>query len=110
MAKNIGRGNKIFRRATIPNVVGQNKTTAESTLSALGINYSTTDENTADNELNNTIKSQSIPSGNVVALGTTVNLVNYTFSFTPFGAFGFTPFGFTPFGFTPFSFAPPNFR
>jgi beta-lactam-binding protein with PASTA domain len=42
MAKNIGRGNKVFRRATIPNVVGQNKTTAESTLSALGINYSTT--------------------------------------------------------------------
>lgn len=110
MAKNPGRGNKVFRRATIPNVVGQNKTTAEAALSALGINYSTTNENTGDSGLNNKIKSQSIPGGDVVALGTTVNLVNYTFSFTPFGAFGFTPFGFTPFGFTPFSFAPPNFR
>jgi hypothetical protein len=28
--------------------------------------------------------------------------VTTTFSFAPFGAFGFTPFGFTPFGFTPF--------
>jgi hypothetical protein len=55
--------------------------------------------------------------GEVQAVGTNVNLVNYTFSFTPFGAFGFTPFGFTPvvafgftpvvsFGFTPFGFTP----
>jgi hypothetical protein len=110
MAKNIGRGNKVFRRETIPNVVGQSRTTAESTLTNLGFNYNTTNENTGDSGLNNTIKSQSIAAGTVSSRGTTVNLVNYTFSFTPFGAFGFTPFGFTPFGFTPFSFAPPNFR
>lgn len=108
MAKNIGRGNKIFRRNTIPNLVGQSKTTAESTLTNLGFNYNTTNENTGDNNLNNTIKSQSIAAGENAALGTTVNLVNYVFSFVPFGAFGFTPFGFTPtFSFAPFSFAPP---
>jgi hypothetical protein len=31
------------------------------------------------------------------------------FGFVPFGAFGFTPFGFTPFGFTPFGFTPFGF-
>ena len=35
--------------------------------------------------------------------------VTTTFSFVPFGAFGFTPFGFTPFGFTPFGFTPFGF-
>jgi hypothetical protein len=107
MAKNPGRGNKIFRRNSIPNLVGVNKTTAESTLTGLGFNYNTTNENTSDSNLNNTIKSQNIAPGTVEELGQMVNLVNYTFSFTPFGAFGFTPFGFTPFSFTPvFSFTP----
>ena len=109
MAKNPGRGNKIFRRNTIPNVVGLSKSTAESNLSNAGFNFVTTDENTTDNALNNIIKTQSVAAGDSAALGTTVNLVNNVFSFTPFGAFGFTPFGFTPvFGFVPiFSFAPP---
>jgi len=106
MAKNPGRGNKIFRRNSIPNVVGVDKTTAESTLSGLGFNYNTTDEGTGDSNLNNKIKSQDIPAGTVEELGQIVNLVNYTFSFTPFGAFGFTPFGFTPFGFTPWRVGP----
>lgn len=100
MAKNPGRGNKIFRRNTIPNLVGQALSFAQSTLTSLGFNYNVTNESTGDNNLNNTIKSQDIVGD--AALGTTVNLVNNTFSFTPFGAFGFTPFGFTPFGFTPF--------
>ena len=107
MAKNPGRGNKIFRRNTIPNVVGQDVLTAQSTLSGLGYNYNTTNENTGDSNLNNKIKSQD--KIGEAQLGTTVNLVNYTFSFTPFGAFGFTPFGFTPFGFTPFGFTPFGF-
>jgi hypothetical protein len=102
MAKNPGRGNKIFRRNSIPNVVGLDKTTAESTLSGLGFNYNTTNEGTGNSGLNNKIKSQDIAAGTVEELGQIVNLVNYTFSFSPFGAFGFTPFGFTPFGFTPF--------
>jgi len=107
MAKNPGRGNKIFRRNSIPNVVGLDKTTAESTLSGLGFNYNTTNENTGDSNLNNKIKSQDIAAGTVEELGQIVNLVNYTFSFTPFGAFGFTPFGFVPFSFVPiFSFVP----
>ena len=106
MAKNPGRGNKIFRRNSIPNVVGLDKTTAESTLSGLGFNYNTTNEGTGDSNLNNKIKSQDIAAGTVEELGQIVNLVNYTFSFSPFGAFGFTPFGFTPFGFTPFGFTP----
>ena len=109
MAKNPGRGNKIFRRNSIPNVVGVDKTTAESTLSGLGFNYNTTNEGTGDSNLNNKIKSQDIPAGTVEELGQIVNLVNYTFSFAPFGAFGFTPFGFTPFGFTPFGFTPFGF-
>ena len=96
MAKNPGRGNKIFRRNSIPNVVGVDKTTAESTLSGLGFNYNITNEGTGDSNLNNKIKSQDIPAGTVEELGQIVNLVNYTFSFAPFGAFGFTPFGFTP--------------
>jgi hypothetical protein len=107
MAKNPGRGNKIFRRNTIPNLVGQLTTTAQSTLTSLGFNSTVTNENTGDSNLNNTVKSQDIVGD--AALGTNVSLVNYTFSFTPFGAFGFTPFGFTPeppfgaFGFTPWS-------
>jgi len=32
--------------------------------------------------------------------------VTTTFSFAPFGAFGFSPFGFSPFGFSPFGFSP----
>jgi hypothetical protein len=103
MAKNPGRGNKIFRRNSIPNLVGVAKTTAQSTLTGLGFNHNTTNENTDNASLNDTIKSQDIPAGTVEELGQVVNLVNYTFSFTPFGAFGFTPFGFTPvFSFTPF--------
>ncbi len=109
MAKNTGRGNKGSRKNSVPNVVGQAKTTAESNISSAGFTYVTTNENTTDNNLNNTIKSQDIPAGEVKSLGTNVNLVNYTFSFTPFGAFGFTPFGFTPFGFTPFGFTPFGF-
>lgn len=104
MAKNPGRGNKIFRRNTIPNFVGQSTATAQSTLTSLGFNYNTTNENTDNSGLNNTVKSQD--KEGVSELGATVNLVNYTFSFAPFGAFGFTPFGFTPFGFTPFGFTP----
>jgi hypothetical protein len=104
MAKNPGRGNKIFRRNTIPNFVGQPTINAQSTLTSLGYNYTVTSENTGDSNLNNTVKSQD--KEGVVELGATVNLVNYTFSFAPFGAFGFTPFGFTPFGFTPFGFTP----
>jgi hypothetical protein len=120
MAKNIGRGNKGSRKNSIPNVVGVAKTTAETNLTNAGFVYNTTNENTGDAGLNNTIKSQSIVAGEVQAVGTNVNLVNYTFSFTPFGAFGFTPFGFTPvvafgftpvvsFGFTPFGFTPFGF-
>lgn len=104
MAKNPGRGNKIFRRNTIPNLVGQLTTTAQSTLTTLGFNSTVTNESTGDSNLNNKVKSQSLTGD--AALGTNVNLVNYTFSFSPFGAFGFTPFGFTPFGFTPFGFTP----
>jgi hypothetical protein len=107
MAKNPGRGNKIFRRNTIPNLVGQNVATALATLTSLGFNYNTTEEGTTDSNLSNTVKSQDIQG--VAELGATVNLVNYTFSFAPFGAFGFTPFGFTPFGafgFTPYKVGP----
>jgi hypothetical protein len=106
MAKNIGRGNKGSRKNSIPNLVGVDKTTAETNLTNAGFNYSTTNVNTGDNGQNNKIKTQSIPAGEVKPIGTTVNLENQTFSFAPFGAFGFTPFGFTPFGFTPFGFTP----
>jgi len=109
MAKNLWRGNKGSRKNSIPNVVGVAKTTAETNLTNAGFVYNTTNENTSDLGLNNTIKTQSIAAGEVQTVGTNVNLVNYTFSFTPFGAFGFTPFGafgFTPFGFTPFGFTP----
>jgi hypothetical protein len=34
------------------------------------------------------------------------NNITTTFSFAPFGAFGFSPFGFSPFGFSPFGFSP----
>jgi len=112
MAKNIGRGNKGSRKNSIPNLVGVDKTTAETDLTNAGFNYSTTNVNTSDTGQNNKIKTQSIPAGEVKPIGTTVNLENQTFSFTPFGAFGFTPFGafgFTPFGFTPvFAFSPPK--
>jgi hypothetical protein len=37
------------------------------------------------------------------------NSVTTTFSFAPFGAFGFSPFGFSPFGFSPFGFSPFGF-
>ena len=104
MAKNPGRGNKIFRRNTIPNLVGQTLSSAQTTLTGLGYNYNVTNENTGDSNLNNTIKSQD--KTGAAQLGETVNLVNYTFSFTPFGAFGFTPFGFTPHSFVPHSFIP----
>ena len=106
MAKNPGRGNKGARKNSVPNVVGAAKTTAQTTITNAGFTYTITNENTSDAGLNETIKSQDIAGGEVRALGTNVNLVNYTFSFTPFGAFGFTPFGFTPFGFTPFGFTP----
>ena len=94
MAKNPGRGNKIFRRNTIPNVVGQNITTARSTLASLGYNHATTTENTGDSGLSDKVKTQDKVGD--AQVGSTVNLVQYTFSFAPFGAFGFTPFGFTP--------------
>lgn len=106
MAKNPGRGNKGARKNSVPNVVGAAKTTAQTTITNAGFTYTITNENTSNAALNETIKSQDIAGGEVRALGTNVNLVNYTFSFTPFGAFGFTPFGFTPFGFTPFGFTP----
>jgi hypothetical protein len=109
MAKNIGRGNKGSRKNSIPNLVGVDKTTAETDLTNAGFNYNTTNVNTGDTGQNNKIKTQSIPAGEVKPIGTTVNLENQTFSFAPFGAFGFTPFGafgFTPFGFTPFGFTP----
>lgn len=112
MAKNPGRGNKGSRKNSVPNVVGVAKTTAETNLTNAGFVYNTTNENTTDSNLNNTIKSQDITAGEVRSIGTNINLVNYTFSFTPFGAFGFTPFGafgFTPFGFTPFGFTPFGF-
>lgn len=112
MAKNPGRGNKGSRKNSVPNVVGVAKTTAETNLTNAGFVYNTTNENTTDSNLDNTIKSQDIPAGEVKTIGTNINLVNYTFSFTPFGAFGFTPFGafgFTPFGFTPFGFTPFGF-
>ena len=109
MAKNPGRGNKGARKNSVPNVVGSAKTTAQTTITNAGFTYTITNENTSNAGLNETIKSQDIAGGEVRALGTNVNLVNYTFSFTPFGAFGFTPFGFTPFGFTPiFTFSPPS--
>jgi hypothetical protein len=111
MAKNPGRGNKGARKNSVPNVVGSAKTTAQTTITNAGFTYIITNENTANSALNETIKSQDIPGGEVRSLGTNINLVNYTFSFTPFGAFGFTPFGafgFTPFGFTPFTFSPPS--
>ena len=101
MAKNIGRGNKGSRKNSIPNLIGVDRTAAETSLTNAGFNYSTTNENTSDSGQNNKIKTQDIPAGEVKPIGTNVNLVNQTFSFSPFGAFGFTPFGFTPFGFTP---------
>jgi hypothetical protein len=109
MAKNIGRGNKGSRKNSIPNLVGVDRTTAETDLTNAGFNYNTTNVSTGDTGQNNKIKTQSIPAGEVKPIGTTVNLENQTFSFSPFGAFGFTPFGafgFTPFGFTPFGFTP----
>ena len=111
MAKNPGRGRKVARRNNVPDVVGTAKTTAQTTITNAGFTYTITNENTTNTSLNDIIKSQDIPGGEVRPLGTNVNLVNYTFSFTPFGAFGFTPFGafgFTPFGFTPFTFSPPS--
>ena len=113
MAKNPGRGNKGARKNNIPNVVGVAKTTAQTTITNAGFTYVITNENTTNANLNETIKSQDIPAGEVRSLGTNINLVNYTFSFTPFGAFGFTPFAFTPvFAFAPqgpvFSFSPPS--
>lgn len=112
MAKNPGRGNKGSRKNSIPNVVGNSKTTAQTTITNAGFTYTISNENTTDANLNETIKSQDITAGEVRSIGTNLNLVNYTFSFTPFGAFGFTPFGafgFTPFGFTPFGFTPFGF-
>ena len=108
MAKNTGRSNKGFRKNSVPNVVDQDIKTAQTNLTNAGFNSSYTTENTSDQNLNQKIKSQDVPAGTVTQVGTNVNLVEYTFSFTPFGAFGFTPFGasgFTPFGafgFTPF--------
>ena len=87
MAKNLGRGNKGSRKNSVPNVVGVAKTTAETNLANAGFVYNTTNENTTDSGQNNTIKTQSIAAGEVQPIGTNVNLVNYTFSFTPFGAF-----------------------
>lgn len=109
MAKNPGRGRNVARRNNVPNVVGQTSSTAQSNLTAAGFDaFITGTQNTGDQNLNDKIASQSIPAGEVRELGADVNLVKYTFSFTPFGfaPFGFTPFGFTPFGFTPFGFTP----
>lgn len=118
MAKNPGRGRNVARRNSVPNVVGQVVTTAQSNLTAAGFDsFVTGTQNTADQNLNDKIVSQSIAAGEVRELGADVNLVKYTFSFSPFGfsPFGFTPFGFTPvfsfipnFVFTPFNFAPPS--
>lgn len=45
------------------------------------------------------------PNGNS-ATSPASSSITTTFSFAPFGAFGFSPFGFSPFGFSPFGFSP----
>lgn len=96
------------RKAAVPNIVGLAVSTAQTTLSNLGLLYSDTgDTATTNSALNNTVYTQGTAAETVVLLGTTIGYNNYVFAF--FSFFGFTPFGFTPFGFTPFAFTPFGF-
>lgn len=121
MAKNIARGQNIIAKNIIPNLVGMTRATAQDLLTSLGFTYTATSVNTTDANQNDKIISQGVTASNTEILGTNIPIQYNTFSFAPFGAFGFTPapfnftpeppaFSFTPFGaftFVTFGFAPP---
>jgi hypothetical protein len=111
----------------IPNIVGVETGTAQSTITALNLTWSTTVENTADANLGGKVKSQSPIAGTKAEYYTGVSAVIYNYvapySFTPvyyfvpvygftpvygFSPYAFTPpvYGFTPYAFTPYTFAP----
>lgn len=96
MLRRSGKSSK--RKAKIPNLVNLTLSQAQSLLSSLGINHTTSVTSTADNSINNKVKEQNVSENETKLFGDVVNLNYYSFSFTPFG---FTPFGFTPFSFTP---------
>jgi hypothetical protein len=112
---------------TVPNVIGFATATAQSTITALNLTWSTTTENTADSNLGGKVKSTSPVAGTAVKYYTEVSAVIYNYvapySFTPvyyfvpvYGfapVYGFSPFfftmpvyGFTPYTFTPYGFTP----
>ena len=99
MIRRFGKSSK--RKAKIPNLVNLTLTQAQSLLSSLGINYTTSTTSTTDESVNNKVKEQNVAENETKLFGDTVNLNYYSFGFTPFG---FTPFGFTPFGFAPICF------
>ena len=96
MLRRFGKSSK--RKARVPNLINLALSEAQSLLSSLGINYTTTTTGTSDQNQNNKIVSQGVPENEIKLVGDNVELNYYSFGFTPFG---FTPFGFTPFSFTP---------
>lgn len=99
----------------VPNVIGVASATAQATITALNLTWSTTTENTSTSSLGGTVKSTDPVAGTDVEYYTNVSAIIYNYvapySFTP--VYGFTPYGFTPvynftpvYGFAPYGFTP----
>lgn len=77
----INYGIYVDNRPTVPNVVGQAQSTAQSNISSAGLNYSVTTQtvaNSSQNYLAGTVASQSPAGGTKVTAGSTVSIVVYT--------------------------------
>jgi len=96
MLRRFGKSSK--RKARVPNLVNLTLSQAQSLLSSLGINYTTSTTSTSDQSIDGKVKNQNVAENETKLVGDSVELNYYSFGFTPFG---FTPFGFTPFSFTP---------
>ncbi len=77
------------RKVTVPDLTGMTRTQAQTALTAAGLSYSETNENTGDSGLDTKIKSGTQTTG-VVLLGSTVTYTYYTYVYGGFyHGFGF---------------------
>jgi hypothetical protein len=84
-------GDQGSRRITVPDLTGLTRTQAQAALTAAGLSYSETNENTGDSGLDTKVKSGTQTTGTVL-LGTTVSYTYYTYVYGGF-YHGFSHYG-----------------
>ena len=84
-------GDTGIRKAIVPDLSGMNRTQYQAALTALGLTYTETAQNTSDSNLDQKFFSQGTAAGTTVIIGSSVTMVYYNYvypGFSHYGSFG----------------------